>query len=385
MKIATCKAPVNIAVIKYWGKRDENLILPINDSISATLSLDHMCAKTTIVSSPDLTETRFWLNGELQSTGNKRFQKCLEEIKKRAKPDVECLNWHLNIVSENNFPTAAGLASSAAGYACLVYTLAQIYEVDGNISSVGRMGSGSACRSFFGGWVRWLKGEKNDGSDSLAIQVAPENHWPEMRVLVLVVSDHKKAYSSTSGMKTSVETSELLKYRAENIVPRRVEEMVQAIQNKDFPTFAKLTMQDSNQFHSSCLDTYPPCFYLNDTSRVIIELIHAYNEFREETKVAYTFDAGPNACLYLLEKDVAEVIEMINYVFPSEPIAMSSYFKGKAVPYTTIDEKLMYMLINFRQPEGKLKYIIYTEVGSGPLVLKEAEDHLVAENGEPKI
>ncbi|KAK9877226.1 hypothetical protein WA026_016973 [Henosepilachna vigintioctopunctata] len=337
MKIVTAVAPVNIAVIKYWGKRDETLILPINDSISATLSLEHMCAKTSIVCSPDLTETKFWLNGELQPTDSKRFQNCLREIKKLVNPNLEYLSWNLSICSENNFPTAAGLASSAAGYACLVYALAKIYEINGNISSIARMGSGSACRSIFGGWVRWQMGNTTDGSDSLAVQIAPETHWPEMRVLVLVVNDKTKTYSSTSGMKTSVETSTLLKHRAANIVPQRTKEMITAIKNKDYKTFAKLTMQDSNQFHAVCLDTYPPCFYLNDTSRAIIELIHFYNQNKGETKVAYTFDAGPNACLYLLEKDVAEVIAMINYVFPPTSLK-SDYFKGDTVPSKKLDE-----------------------------------------------
>ncbi|XP_044751704.1 diphosphomevalonate decarboxylase [Coccinella septempunctata] len=383
-KIVTCQAPVNIAVIKYWGKRNDELILPINDSISASLCLDHMCAKTTIIASPDFKETKFWLNGELQPTDNRRLQNCLKEMKKRANSNLECLKWHLNICSENNFPTAAGLASSAAGYACLVYALSQIYEIKTNISSIARIGSGSACRSVFGGWVRWYKGETYEGSDSVAEQVAPETHWPEMRVLILVVDDQKKTYSSTSGMKTSVETSEFLQYRAAKIVPQRIEDMVDAIKNKNFQKFAQLTMQDSNQFHSVCLDTYPPCFYLNDTSRTIIELVHHYNQFKGEIKVAYTFDAGPNACLYLLEENVSEVVEMINYVFPPKPTIMSNYFKGIDISITTPDEKLISSVSNFQQTEGKLKYIIYTKVGRGPRVLEKSEEHLLTESGMPK-
>lgn len=383
MRIVTCQAPVNIAVIKYWGKRNEDLILPLNDSISASLSIDHMCAKTTIVASPDLKETKFWLNGELQSTDNKRFQKCLTEMKKKANPNLECLKWNLSICSENNFPTAAGLASSAAGFACLVSALAQIYEVKTNISTIARMGSGSACRSVFGGWVRWHKGETSEGSDSIAIQVAPETHWPEMRVLILVVDDQKKTYSSTSGMRTSVETSEFLRYRAEKIVPQRTAEMVDAIKNRNFEKFARLTMQDSNQFHSVCLDTYPPCFYLNDTSRTIIELVHRYNQFKGETVIAYTFDAGPNACLYLLEESVAEVIGMLNYVFPPKPSIISDYFRGIKPPTITLDEKLTSTISNYQQKEGKLKYLIYTKVGDGPRIL-EVSEHLLTESGVPK-
>jgi diphosphomevalonate decarboxylase len=106
-----------------------------------------------------------------------------------------------------------------------------------------------------------------------------------MRVVVLVVNDEQKKYSSTSGMKRSVETSQFLELRAAKVVPKRVEEMVGAIERKDFETFARVTMQDSNQFHSVCLDTYPPCFYMNDVSRAVVELVHLYNEYRGATKV----------------------------------------------------------------------------------------------------
>ncbi|KAF6039273.1 MVD [Bugula neritina] len=110
------------------GKRDEDLILPINDSLSVTLSQDQLCAKTSVMASPTFTEDRIWLNGKEESMANKRLQNVLKEVKRLAlqkrpadgdnKKLVE-LGSHVHICSENNFPTAAGLASSAAGYACL--------------------------------------------------------------------------------------------------------------------------------------------------------------------------------------------------------------------------------------------------------------------------
>lgn len=101
------------------------------------------------------------------------------------------------------------------------------------------------------------------------------------------VNDLSKKVSSAIGMKRAVETSELLKYRAEVSVPRRVEEIIKAIVDKDFPKFAELTMKDSNQFHATCLDTYPPCVYMNDTSHAIAELVHAYNAASGEIKVRH--------------------------------------------------------------------------------------------------
>ena len=106
-------------------------------------------------------------------------------------------------------------------------------------------------------------------------------------------------------------TSPLLKYRAESVVEPRVAELETAFKNKDFDTFGRITMQDSNQFHATCLDTYPPIFYLNDISKSIMRLVHVINEHFGRIVCAYTYDAGPNAVLYLLEKDAKTVMSVM--------------------------------------------------------------------------
>ncbi|MED6282223.1 hypothetical protein CHARACLAT_029790 [Characodon lateralis] len=195
--IVTCTAPVNIAVIKYWGKRNEDLILPINSSLSVTLHQDQLKTTTTVAISRSFQEDRLWLNGKEEDISHPRLQSCLREIrrlarKRRSDGDPRStesvgLSHKVHICSVNNFPTAAGLASSAAGFACLVYTLAQAFGVEGELSGIARQGSGSACRSMYGGFVQWIMGHKEDGKDSVAQQVEPEGHWPELRILVLVV------------------------------------------------------------------------------------------------------------------------------------------------------------------------------------------------------
>merc|ERR1711936_1501841 len=121
--VVTCTAPVNIAVIKYWGKRDERLILPINDSVSVTLSSAQMNAKTSVTASPNFSKDRIWLNGKEESAETGRLASCLSSVrdaahKQRGKAGEA--SWRVapplkvHICSENNFPTAAGLASSAA-------------------------------------------------------------------------------------------------------------------------------------------------------------------------------------------------------------------------------------------------------------------------------
>ena len=103
-------------------------------------------------------------------------------------------------------------------------------------------------------------------------------------------------------METSRLTSPLLQHRASSVVQPRLAEQEAAFLNKDFEVFGRITMQDSNQFHAVCLDTYPPVFYMNDISKAIIRLCHVINNHYQTVKAAYTFDAGPNAVIYCLDK-----------------------------------------------------------------------------------
>ncbi|XP_017792223.1 PREDICTED: diphosphomevalonate decarboxylase [Habropoda laboriosa] len=383
MSTVTCIAPVNIAVIKYWGKRDETLILPANDSISASLDTDQLCAKTTVMASPNFKEDQIWLNGQKEDIRNPRLQNCLAEFRKRAGNVTQIGQWKVHICSENNFPTAAGLASSAAGYACLIASLANLYEIKGDISSIARVGSGSACRSVLGGFVKWSMGSLSDGTDSIAKQIAPPTHWPEMRVLILVVNDAKKKFPSSVGMKRTMETSDLLKHRIKHVVPERVNKMERAIMEKDFKTFAEHTMKDSNQMHAVCLDSYPPFTYMNEISHVLVDLVHLYNEAVNDTKVAYTFDAGPNATLYLLEENTPEFMGVLDYFFPPLEDTLVEYKKGLPIEAAKPSKSLLNKINAKQQSPGRFKYIIYTQIGDGPKVLEDSKNHLLNKEGLP--
>ncbi|XP_062442370.1 diphosphomevalonate decarboxylase isoform X2 [Rhea pennata] len=392
LTVVTCTAPVNIAVIKYWGKRDSDLILPINSSLSVTLHQDQLKTTTTVAISRDFKEDRLWLNGEEADVGHPRLQSCLREVrrlarKRRGGGEEEdaaplSLTYKIHIATENNFPTAAGLASSAAGYACLVFALARLYGVEGELSEVARQGSGSACRSMFGGFVQWHKGERPDGKDSVAQQVAPETHWPELRILVLVVSADKKQVGSTAGMQTSVDTSPLLKHRAEALVPERIARMARHIRERDLEGFGQLTMRDSNQFHATCLDTFPPIFYLNDVSRRIIALVHRYNTHHGRTKVAYTFDAGPNAVIFALADTVAEFVEVVRRSFPPAPNG-DQFLQGLPVGSASPAEELLSAVVSEPVP-GAVRYILHTKPGPGPQLLDDPSQHLLGPDGLPR-
>lgn len=364
---ATAVAPVNIATLKYWGKRDPKLNLPTNSSISVTLDQNDLRALTTARASSRFEDDELWLNGSKEDVNsNPRTRRVIDELREfrmkleEADPKIHRIaHLPLQIVSENNFPTAAGLASSAAGFAALVKALALLYELPLNASELSvysRQGSGSACRSMFGGFVAWEMGQQDDGSDSLAVQIAKEEHWPNMCAVVLVVSASKKTVASTSGMQMTVKTSSLFQHRIHTVVPERFIKMKEAILARDFTTFANLTMADSNQFHAVCLDTQPPIFYLNDVSRAAIRTVEKINDQAGCTIAAYTFDAGPNCVIYYLKENEQAVLKGLQLP-PTE---------GLPECYATNDNGLL---------ATGIQRVIFTKVGSGP----QASDEFLPE------
>ncbi|CAK7214796.1 diphosphomevalonate decarboxylase [Sporothrix curviconia] len=383
---ATTTAPVNIAVVKYWGKRDAKLNLPTNSSLSVTLAQSDLRTLTTATCSAVYAGQgdSLLLNGEASDVSGARTQACFRALRERraaleaadsSLPKLASLP--LRIVTENNFPTAAGLASSAAGFAALVRAIADLYELPdtpSQLSLIARQGSGSACRSVFGGYVAWRMGEKADGSDSLAEQVAPASAWPEMRAVVLVVSAAKKGVSSTSGMQQTVATSGLFQERIRTVVPDNMAKMEAAIAAQDFAAFAEVTMRDSNSFHATCADTYPPIFYMNDVSRAAVRAVESINAKAGRTVAAYTFDAGPNAVVYYLEKDADVVLGTFSSILG----AGVDGWKGSAAPSTAqaaeVDSTVAATL------KTGVSRVISTGVGEGPI---KSEEHLVGEDGEP--
>lgn len=384
----TATAPVNIATLKYWGKRDVKLNLPTNNSISVTLSQDDLRAMTTASASTLFSKNRLWLNGICEDiVDGTRMGTCLGELRKLRREIEETLlaekksfvplsTYCLHVVSENNFPTAAGLASSAAGFAAFVSAIAGLFELPHapeELSVLARQGSGSACRSLFGGYVAWDKGEKADGSDSRAVLIAPKEHWPEMRAAILVASAHKKDVSSTSGMQTTVATSSLFQERISTVVPARFEQMKTAILQKDFETFGELTMRDSNQFHAVCLDSYPPIFYMNDTSRAAIHVVEEINKLAGKIVAAYTFDAGPNCVIYFLEEHSEQILGPLKYALASLPGWDNAQDVAASLP-AGFDKRWLEPLA-----QGTTRVFI-TRVGDGP---KKSSTSLIDHHGEP--
>ncbi|MCJ1279716.1 diphosphomevalonate decarboxylase [Puttea exsequens] len=379
---ASTTAPVNIAVVKYWGKRDPTLNLPTNSSLSVTLSQSDLRTHTTASCSPSYpTPDTLLLNGVPQSLSTPRSTACLASLRalrsqlEKADPSLPPLSAHpLRIVSSNNFPTAAGLASSAAGFAALIRAIADLYRLPQSsteLSLIARQGSGSACRSLLGGYVAWDMGSQADGSDSCARVVAERGHWPEMRALVLVVDAEKKEVSSTAGMQETVRTSELFKERV-RIVPGRMKAMERAIRERDFEGFARGTMAESNGFHATCLDTQPPIRYLNDVSWAAMQAVSLVNKAAGRVLAAYTFDAGPNAVIYYLEKDWGMVAASLAQILREKEGWVERGSTGEGADLSSVRDVL----------EKGVSRVIITSVGEGPI---SVQDHLIDENGDAVI
>ncbi|EGT48442.1 hypothetical protein CAEBREN_16419 [Caenorhabditis brenneri] len=314
----TVRVPMNIALVKYWGKRDEQLILPLNDSIS--LTVDKLTAETTVRMIEGVGKNTVEINGKnVELSSNKRYQTVFDEALRLQRKRKEIsdsngnstsISHYFQVISTTNFPVAAGLASSAAGFAAIALGIQRLLNLDDSQANrLARIGSGSACRSMFGGLVHWKKGEKEDGSDCVAVKTCDSN-WPDLYCIILVFNDGRKKVGSSEGMRRTSETSTLLQHRIESIVPQRIDEIKKAYSSRNFENLAKVIMADSNQFHAVCLDTSPPIRYLNDASWHLIELVEKFNE-EEGIRAAYTFDAGPNACVILQKKDAKQFIDLV--------------------------------------------------------------------------
>jgi diphosphomevalonate decarboxylase len=284
---ATALAHPNIALVKYWGKRDDALILPHQSSLSVTLA--PLAVRTTVAwggSGDDAVE----LNGK-QALGTER-SRVLQTLAlvRSTKPGVGAAR----VVSNGNFPASAGLASSAAGFAALAVAARAAAGLPRDVqaeSVLARQGSGSACRSIQGGVCVWRRGERADGADSYAEQHFVPAHWPQLRLLVGMVSREEKEVKSRDGMKSTVETSPYYPAWVAD-AEAEIAPALAAFKARDLEQLGELAERNAWRMHATALGAKPPLCYLKPTT---LELIHALREARKGGVPAYfTLDAGPN-------------------------------------------------------------------------------------------
>ena len=281
---ATAVACSNIAFIKYWGNRSEELRLAANSNLS--MNLDGLFTRTTAVFDPRLLADELELN-QKRVTGPAlaRVSRFLNQV--RA---LSGLSYPARVTSQNNFPTGAGIASSAAAFAALALAASHAAGLnlsEPELSRLARLGSGSACRSIPGGFVEWQAGETD--TDSFAISIAPASHW-DLVDCIAVLSGGHKAVGSTEGH-AAAPTSPLQTARLED-APRRLEMARRAVLERDFPTFAEIVENDSTMMHAVMMTSIPPLFYWEPLSLEVMRAVPTWR--RDGLPCCYTLDAGPN-------------------------------------------------------------------------------------------
>ncbi len=300
---ATAVANANIALVKYWGKRNKELILPYNSSISMTC--DGLHTKTT-VEFGDFSEDSITVNDEELKKDEKDVLGHVERIRKLAG-----ITEKAKVVSESNFPVAAGLASSASGLAALTLAASKAAGLDLNereLTILSRQGSGSASRSISEGFAEWHKGEKEDGSDSFAETIAPKAHWPEFRMLACIVSEAKKTTSSRAGMSQTVSNCPYYEGWL-NTIDKDLEDMKNGIKKRDFTLVGKTAEANALKMHATMITTTPSIIYWAPGT---VDIMHNVMAWRDEGLEAYfTMDAGPQVKILCLEKDVEEIQEKL--------------------------------------------------------------------------
>ncbi|MBS3056267.1 MAG: diphosphomevalonate decarboxylase [Candidatus Aenigmarchaeota archaeon] len=298
---STAVANANIALVKYWGKRDKELMLPQNSSISMTC--DGMSTATT-VEFGNYKKDIFVLDGRefKQGTEYNEVTGFLDIVRKKAE-----IKQKAKIVSQNNMPTAAGLASSASGFAALALASSKAAGLDLNekeLSMLARRGSGSASRSIGEGFVEWYRGEKPDGLDSYAESIAFKEHWPEFRMLAVVVSKKEKKIKSRAGMAQTVANCSLYPCWL-NTIEDDLKIIRNGIKKKNFTQVGERSQLNCLKMHATMMSTTPPIIYWNPTT---IEIMHSVIEWNEnELESYFTVDAGPQVKIICLKKNVPEI------------------------------------------------------------------------------
>lgn len=282
---AAAEAHPNIALVKYWGKRDRARNLPAVPSLSITLGA--MWTRTSVCFDPDAAADSLILNGEPAPRELERTRPTLDRLRALAGRDFPA-----KVESGNNFPTAAGLASSASGFAALVVAGAGALGLDPggeHLSELARRGSGSAARSIFGGFVVMAKGEREDGTDAVARPLLESAAWP-LEVVVAVTDPGPKDVSSTDGMQHTAATSDFHRAWIEG-ADSDLEAARMAVETRDFERLAATSEASCLKMHALALSARPGLMYWNGTT---VEGIRRIRQLRADgVPVLFTVDAGP--------------------------------------------------------------------------------------------
>ena len=279
---ATARACSNIALVKYWGNRDEALRLPANPSVS--FNLRELFTTTAIEFDPALQHDLVCIDGMRASADAHRRVGVFLDLVRNDDKSTNNRTMFASVVSHNNFPMGTGIASSASAFAALGVAACEalhLHKTEAGLSALARHGSGSASRSIPGGFVAWR--------DEAAASIAPAEHWPLVDVIG-IVSAREKRTGSTEGH--ALAPSSPLQAARVADAPRRFANCLAAIAQRDFAALADVIEQDALMMHSVMMTSVPPLLYLLPASLAIIHEVQAMRA--RGTPVAFTIDAGPN-------------------------------------------------------------------------------------------
>ncbi len=307
----TASACSNIALIKYWGKRDFADNVPLNDSVSMTLS--DAVTTTTVIWDGSLSQDEIYLDGErvLDARGV-RISRFLDRIR------ADYYRMPARVASMNSFPAGTGIASSASGFAALA--TAAFAAMDQGMPDAreltrwARRGSGSACRSIHSGFVEWIAG--TDDESSYGRQLAGEDFW-DLRDLVVLVSKAPKAVSSSEGHAIAVRHPFMEARQRE--LPSRMLATKGAIAARDLAVLGAIVEQEALEMHGIMMSGEPAALYMEAGT---MTLLHAIRSWREDDGlgVYFTLDAGPNVHVLCEGKDADDVRGRIEGLTPDLPI-----------------------------------------------------------------
>ncbi|CAM3317151.1 diphosphomevalonate decarboxylase [Vagococcus fessus] len=310
---AKAKAHTNIALIKYWGKKDPKLFLPMNSSLS--LTLDEFYTETSVEFNKDLEKDRFILNNEEQS--EKETQK-ISQFLNLFRQEIGCTT-PIHVSSQNFVPTAAGLASSASAFAALGAAMNSLTEMNMDLSTLStyvRRGSGSATRSLFGGFVEWQMGDCNENSLAIAVDDAS---W-DIAMITVAVNTKQKSISSREGMQLTVDTSSFYPSWIESATTD-LKNIKKAISNKDFEQVGLITESNGMKMHGTMLGALPPFTYMEPLS---LEVLAKVREIRGQGWQCYfTMDAGPNVKILCRQSESESIQTLLKNAFPNNPVIIS--------------------------------------------------------------
>jgi len=298
---ATFQASSDVALVKYWGKKDEVLRLPENGSVSLVLSgLDTI---TTVDFSPDYIKDEITIQGESEEGESTRVIKHLDRIRVLAGSKL-----FAKVVSQNTFPKGTGLSSSGSGFAALTYAAIAALNLklsEKEISILARQGSGTACRCACGGIVEWVDGSTSDTSYSHTL--FPPSRW-DLRDVIAIVDEGKKLVSSTVGHQTA-HTSPFYAVRLQNI-KQKITQVKKTIQERNFADLGELVEAEALEFHSILLTSQPSLIAWYPGT---VEVMLAVQQLRRQNIPAYfTINTGFNVHVLTLPEYEQKVVAALN-------------------------------------------------------------------------